>query len=254
MAAEAVIMRVDGSLFMVDSITKFYNTIRVAGWFHRPKDRLNVVSVVGDDLMASVSEVGLVHSGVSSLGPDKGFFVQILRRNEDDALRGRLRLETAGGWHGEVPLAALADERTTGTATGEIMQHFVAAVEAIPGARLLDIGGRARSGVDRRELFGAGQTTVVDILPGSNVDVVGDAHELAKLFPPGSFDAALSVAVFEHLLMPWTVVTQMNEVLKPGGIALVFTHQTLGMHGPSLGFLAFFGHCLGWALQYSYRL
>jgi len=70
----------------------------------------------------------------------------------------------------------------------------------------------------------------MDILPGDNVDVVGDAHKLASFFPPDRFDAFYSVCVFEHLMMPWTVVTQINKVLKMGGIGLVFTHQTIGLH------------------------
>jgi hypothetical protein len=129
-----------------------------------------------------------------------------------------------------VSLAALLDERAEGVAAYAVRQRFVAAMEAIPNARLLEIGGRARSGVERRGRFGGSEHVVLDVLPGSNVDVVGDAHALARLFPPASFDAILSISVFEHLLMPWTVVTQMNTVLKPGGLALVFTHQTLGTH------------------------
>ena len=31
-------------------------------------------------------------------------------------------------------------------------------------------------------------------------------------------------------MMPWTVVTEMNRVLKTGGLALIATHQTVGMH------------------------
>ena len=30
--------------------------------------------------------------------------------------------------------------------------------------------------------------------------------------------------------MPWAVIAQINRVLKPGGIGLVSTHQTLGLH------------------------
>lgn len=223
-------MENDGSAFMVDAMTKFYNTVRVSGWFHRPGDTLSRVELLDDGLLACVSEVGLAHGGVASLGPDKGFAVQALRQRDDGGPAGRLRFHTKGGWSGEAALVALGEERAEGVATGGMMNRFIAAVEAIPGGRLLDIGGRARSGLDRRRQFRIGDYVVLDILPGSNVDVVGDAHALAGLFPAELFDAILSVSVFEHLLMPWTVVTQMNAVLKPGGIALVFTHQTVGMH------------------------
>ena len=153
-----------------------------------------------------------------------------MRRRDDRGPTGRLRFRTKGGWSGEASLAALSEDRDEGAPTGRMMERFIAEVEAIPDARLLDIGGRARSGLDRRRQFRIRDYVVLDILAGSNVDVVGDAHTLAASFPAASFDAILSVSVFEHLLMPWTVVTQMNEVLKPNGIALVFTHQTLGMH------------------------
>jgi SAM-dependent methyltransferase len=72
--------------------------------------------------------------------------------------------------------------------------------------------------------------TVLDIVPGDNVTIVGDAHELTSHFPPDAFDGIYSVSVFEHLLMPWKVVLEMNRVLRVGGKCLIHTHQTLGMH------------------------
>lgn len=56
---------------------------------------------------------------------------------------------------------------------------------------------------------------MLDILPGENVDVVGDAHALVALFPAERFDAFCSVSVFEHLLMPWAVIPQINKILNP---------------------------------------
>ncbi len=96
--------------------------------------------------------------------------------------------------------------------------------------RMLDIGGRARSGVDRRADYPQCRVTVFDIVADPGVDVVGDAHELSRHFPPASFDCALCVSVFEHLLMPWKAALEINAVLRPGGVALLHTHQTIGMH------------------------
>jgi SAM-dependent methyltransferase len=96
--------------------------------------------------------------------------------------------------------------------------------------RLLDIGGRARSGNRNVDHFPEADATIFDIVPGEGVDVVGDAHELSRHFPPDSFDFAVSVSVFEHLLMPWKVAVEMSRVLKPGGIALIHTHQAEAMH------------------------
>lgn len=47
------------------------------------------------------------------------------------------------------------------------------------------------------------------------------------------------MSVFEHLIMPWKVVIEMNKVLKMGGLALIHTHQTLGMHDLPWDFLRF---------------
>ena len=44
------------------------------------------------------------------------------------------------------------------------------------GGKLLDIGGRNRSKIDRSKEFPSFDVTVLDILDGDNVDVVADAH------------------------------------------------------------------------------
>ena len=40
-------------------------------------------------------------------------------------------------------------------------------------------------------------------------------------FPDNSFDCLLSTSTFEHFLRPAIVLTEMNRVLKPGGMALI---------------------------------
>jgi len=96
-------------------------------------------------------------------------------------------------------------------------------------SRVLEIGGRARSGTVASPIPGA-HTVVFDIKAGPNVDVVGDAHRLSAHFEPHSFDAAFAIAVFEHLAMPWKVVLEVNRVLKPGGLLLIVTHPTFPPH------------------------
>jgi SAM-dependent methyltransferase len=107
-------------------------------------------------------------------------------------------------------------------------------------AKLLDIGGRARSGgVQRSSWYPGCDVTVLDIIAGPDVDVVADAHEMSWHLPAGYFDFALSVAVFEHLAMPWKVAVEMARVLKRGGLALVSTHQTIGLHDTPWDFFRF---------------
>jgi len=97
--------------------------------------------------------------------------------------------------------------------------------------RLLDIGGRARSNVLYSEtIFADFNTTVLDIIDDEGVDVVGDAHNLSNIFDPNYFDFVFSNSVFEHLHSPWKCALEINKVLKTGGIGLIMTHQTIGLH------------------------
>ncbi len=224
-------MRIDDYEFMTDSVTKFFNTIRVFGWFHHPADTLSEVRLVDDEQMAVVAHVGLPHGGVEALlGRNKGFSLQALRRSETFSETAEIEFRTEAGWIHRVRLTELCTDRIVSYPGPALGRRFQDLVNGMPTARLLDIGGRARSGIDRSKDFTVAECVVFDVIPGENVDVVGDAHELSRFFPADHFDAILSVSVFEHLLMPWAVVVQMSRVLKMGGIALISTHQTLGMH------------------------
>lgn len=48
--------------------------------------------------------------------------------------------------------------------------------DLVKRGKLLDIGGRNRSKIDRSKEFPSFDVTVLDILDGDNVDVVADAH------------------------------------------------------------------------------
>ena len=72
--------------------------------------------------------------------------------------------------------------------------------------------------------------TGFDFHEGENVDVVGDAHELSKYFRPNSFNVVVSLAVFEHLAMPWLVAEEISDVLKIGGYAAIETHFSYSEH------------------------
>ena len=79
----------------------------------------------------------------------------------------------------------------------------------------------------------------LDILPGPNVDIVGDAHQLSAMFPARSFAAVFSTSVFEHLAMPWKVAIELNRVLDVGGLVFTSTHQTWPLHDAPWDFWRF---------------
>jgi hypothetical protein len=233
--------RADGFEFAVDAVTKFYNTIRVFGWFAHPSDTLKAVRIIDDGILSTLSEVGIAHGGVlASHGPDKGFSVQVFRRAEPLSDIAEIEFTAASGWTGRANLKGLCRARLHPQfyKTSLMLHAFLASLDH-PGARILDIGGRSRSRNDFSLLFKHAECVVLDILPGENVDVVGDAHAMADFLPPESFDAVYSVSTFEHLLMPWAVAVQMNKILKPGGTALIFSHQTLAIHDPPWDFWRF---------------
>jgi SAM-dependent methyltransferase len=112
------------------------------------------------------------------------------------------------------------------------------------GGKVLELGSRNRSGVVRRQLVPEHlYYTGIDILSGDNVDIVGDAHALSKLFAPETFDAIFAASVFEHLLMPWKVVLEMNRVMKTGGLVMISTHQAWPLHETPWDFWRFSDQC-----------
>jgi hypothetical protein len=223
---------VDGDCaFMIDTASIFFDYVRISGWFHCPDDALRQVTLAGPAETETTGSVGLPHLGVSeAFGPNKGFCVQALIGESGRTPELRLKLRTQNGRLINVLVLDLCNERKAAFAGRAVRRKFSDMVNAGEGTRLLDIGGRARSGVDYSKMFDAAVCTVLDVLPGENVDVVGDAHEMSKFFPPASFDAIFSTSVFEHLLMPWVVAGEMSKLLRIGGFAFIATHQTLGMH------------------------
>lgn len=225
-------MRLSDYEVMTDCVTKFHRYLRIAGWFHHDTARLEAVRLVGMDTLNAVSDVELPHGGVeAALGPNKGFQLDVLRA-EDGPIppTAELVFTSSAGDRVSAGLLDLCRDRLDRFETLPQKRSFMERISAIPNARMLDIGGRARSKVDRSLEFPNVDVTVLDVLPGDNVDVVADAHELSRHLPAESFDAFYSVSVFEHLLMPWKVAVEINRVLKPGGFGLISTHQTLGLH------------------------
>jgi hypothetical protein len=107
---------------------------------------------------------------------------------------------------------------------------------------VLEVGSRKSSpySVSNRCRFAPGVRFVgFDILPGDNTDVVGDAHHLTRYFPERSLEAAYSLTVLEHLLMPWRFAVELNRVLAPGALVYHATHQSWPLHAAPNDFYRF---------------
>ena len=112
-----------------------------------------------------------------------------------------------------------------------LFSRFRELVAAHPAPRVLEVGGRDRSGVSHRWALGdVAEYVGIDILPGPGADIVGDAHTMSDVLGRERFDFACSYDVWEHLAMPWKAVVELNRVLVDGGHAYIVAPQTCGMH------------------------
>lgn len=122
----------------------------------------------------------------------------------------------------------------------EQWQNYLSANFNRPGVNVLEVGSREVTGQAAGPiLFSQANYTGFDYYPGKNVDVVGDAHQLAKHFEPGHFDLIYSSACFEHFAMPWVVAQQMGALLKTGGSVFVETHFSFSSHERPWNFFQF---------------
>lgn len=255
-------MNIDGYQFKLDSSTKFFNSLYVHGWFYHPQDHLKKVRLFlpgagflknifqnspklnAIQMLGSNFKVNLDHKGVEKdLGPNRGFTLQALFDSPVPWRDISIEFIAESGKRIIVPLKDLNAERVAEFSTKNLYDQFRELVFANSQPVLLDIGGRARSKVDRSQQFPGIQYDVLDIVEGDNVDIVGDAHELTKFCTPESYDGIMCVSVFEHLLMPWKVGIEMNKCLKVGGVALIHTHQTIGMHDLPWDFFRYSSDC-----------
>ena len=110
---------------------------------------------------------------------------------------------------------------------------------AVNKGRILEIGSRERSGNNYRHWFPDDIDYVgLDISPGPNVSVTGDAHHLNQYFDT-KFDFMFSMATFEHLLMPWKVALEMNKSLTDNGLGLIVSHAAWPLHEEPWDFFRF---------------
>jgi hypothetical protein len=137
-----------------------------------------------------------------------------------------LSLETDGGVaafalplpEGPIP-AWPSDPEEDDDDVSPMLRQFASLANAL-GGRVLQIGSRTPRGTEAvppRHLL-CRPVIGLDIHPGCNVNLVGDAHVLSRFVRERSLDGVLSASVLEHLQAPWLVAAEINRVLKPGGV------------------------------------
>ncbi|BDE07661.1 hypothetical protein WPS_29370 [Vulcanimicrobium alpinum] len=227
----------------IDRFSIFNRTLGIEGWLFSPTRnlvRLELRFARG----ASVSVLcGLpsqdVEAAYGAEAADCRFALYTSVEQPDDIVINA----TLFAWFSDGTTATLDDlgTRDKGSEPAHrLTGKFIAITTALPPGNFLEIGARARSGNTYRQFVPAGWNYVgFDMRPGDNVDVVGDAHALASYFSPESFQAAMAISVFEHLLMPWKFVLELNRVLSIGGVGYFMTHQTYAVHDAPWDFWRF---------------
>ncbi|MBI2415261.1 MAG: class I SAM-dependent methyltransferase [Candidatus Kerfeldbacteria bacterium] len=105
------------------------------------------------------------------------------------------------------------------------LKHFAATLPK--QYTLLDLGCGTKP---YRSVFtGATTYTGLDIVPGAQVDIVGEAWNLP--FPDASFDVLISTQVLEHTRDLDSTIKEIQRVVKPGGYIFISAPFAFVEHG-----------------------
>jgi len=110
------------------------------------------------------------------------------------------------------------------------LRAAVVAVAPRAHGRLLDVG----CGSQRYRLLFPGVESYCGVdLPSNSADnraLDAFADGLHLPFVPAAFDTVLCTEVLEHVPEPLVLMTELARVLRPGGLLLLTTPQTWGLH------------------------
>lgn len=158
-----------------------------------------------------------------------------LRKGLQKILKSMQRIENRfdrGYLNPEVPMSNLVNHSKWG--------DYLYSIGNKKGMRILEVGSREVTGNSTaRQKFDKAEYVGFDYYAGPNVDVVGDAHQLASYFEGQQFDLIYSSACFEHFAMPWVVATEIAKILKVGGYLFVETHFSFSAHERPWNFFQF---------------
>jgi len=115
----------------------------------------------------------------------------------------------------------------------------VIALEEIAGKSVIEVGSQDYNGSLRSvvEALGPSNYMGVDIEMGPGVDQVCDATHLTSTFGGESFDVLISTEMLEHVREWRAVISNMKNLLKPGGVMVMTTRSKgYGFHGAPFDF------------------
>lgn len=164
-----------------------------------------------------------------SSGENCGFWAYLPR---DPTHQVQVRARTGGHLFSRIVSIPSKANASASPQTGSALFQRFRSIVNNERLSVLEIGSRVvvRNSESKRALFaGAESYTGFDLYPDGNTDVVGDAHKLSSYFDK-RFDAVFSLAVLEHLAMPWLAAMEINKVLRPGGHTFHQTHFAFPLH------------------------
>jgi hypothetical protein len=234
-----------GSACVVERYSFFHETVHLIGHaLPDPDEVASLALLLGDGRTFPIERRGLPSPDLTRRYGHRASacrFDELLRVGPDtqSLWPATVVLTLADGRTHNVPIDPAAAEEPSVA----LMNRFFAMLAQKPAGHMLEIGSRMRTGALYTGHLPPGwRYTGLDVMEGPNVDVVGDAHQLSRLLPLGTFDAAMSFVVFEHLLMPWKVVLEMNRVMRVGGLGLVMAPQTWPLHEEPCDYFRFSKH------------
>jgi SAM-dependent methyltransferase len=236
-----------GVQLYIDRFSLFQGRGRIAGWAFAAGRAIEALSVQAGKDVIPIASYGLESADVAAAIGESAGHCRFDERFDCD--QPGVTVENAGliiariGGESIIVPGLMPFSLVHHDAASDVMHRFFQLASARAGGRALEIGGRTRVSTSGSALIPPGWERVgLDIVAGANVDVVGDAHRLSHLFAPDYFDAVVSVAVFEHLLMPWKVVIEMNRVMKPGAIGYIMAPQSWPIHEEPWDYFRFSRH------------
>ncbi len=208
--------------------------IALRGWILTPGGPPEWLELIADDIAVPVvswhsrPQIAAKHPEFRS-GERCGFWAYLPRSLSRTVLiRARTRGHLVSRQLTVPPTSQPEVSDRTGSA---LFARFCAKVNA-ERLSVLEIGSRVvvPGSISKRALFpDAASYCGFDLYPDENTDVVGDVHWLSSYFQR-QFDAIFSLAVLEHIAMPWAVALEINKILSMGGMTFHQTHFCFPLH------------------------